>query len=439
MNSISEYFIFFFESVAFFMAIFFFIQFSILQKPEYLFYAVYLLLLSIYYLLAIPEFFFGISASDKETVAAFNLYKRPVQFVISVFYSLFVMHYLGLKNRSRPLYLIFRFLLILFIILALGCLVGNIFKVNYNIFYYVFGLMLFPLQLYVVTALFKYKVPYSIYIIWGSIIVLSGSIVTLTLSLLLDNNAGSILTNATTYIPVMIAILVDVFLFTVALQRKIADNENALINAALSREQAVMLERERIIADLHDDVGGGLSSIRMMSDLMTHQGLENNQDNKVDFPRKISAIAKEIALRMHTIIWSLHVENDTLQNFSEYVRLFGISFFENSPMKFEYYITAGIIPGIELTGVQRKNLFLIVKETLHNTLKHSGASYATVHIRMEKEWLSIEMADNGKGFPHMNGMGNGLKNMKKRAEEIKGIIDFDTQKGTRIKVSLPLN
>lgn len=439
MNSASEYFIFFFESVAFFMAIFFFIQFSILKKREYLFYGVYLFLLSIYYLLAIPEFFFGISLTDKETMASFDLYKRPVQFVISIFYSLFVMHYLHLKKRSGPLYLIFRGLLVLYIILALGCLVCNIGKINYETFYYVFGLMLFPIQLYVVTALFKYKVPYSIYIIWGSIILLLGSCVTLTLSLLLANNAANIFTNATTYIPVMIASLIDVFLYTVALQRKIADNENALIDAAHSRQQAVILERERIIADLHDDVGGGLSSIRMMSDLMTQKGVNHKQDNTENFSRKISATAKEIALRMNTIIWSLNVENDTLQNFSEYVRLFGISFFENSPLKFEYSIAGNVSPGIELTGVQRKNLFLIVKESLHNTLKHSGASNANVNIHLDNEWLSIHIADNGKGFQHINGMGNGIKNMKKRAEEINGTIHFDAKQGTRIKVLVPLN
>ena len=439
MNIASEYFIFFFESVAFFMAIFFFIQYSILQKPEYLFYAVYLLLLSVYYLLAIPEFFFGVALNDTEMFASFNLYKRPVQFLISIFYSLFVMHFLHLKNRSRPLYVIFRILLIGYMILALGCLVGNIFKVNYETVYYLFGMMLFPVQLYVVTALFKYKVPYSFYIIWGSIIVLSGSIVTLSLSLLLASDAASGLTNATTYIPVTITILIDIFLFSVALQRKIADNESALIDAAQSRQQAVILERERIIADLHDDVGGGLSSIRMMSDLMTQKGVNYKQDNTENFSRKISATAKEIAIRMNTIIWSLNVENDTLQNFSEYVRLFGISFFENSPLKFEYSIAANVSPGIELTGVQRKNLFLIVKESLHNTLKHSGASNANVYIHLDKEWLSIQMVDDGKGFHHINGMGNGIKNMKKRAEEINGTIHFDAEQGTRIKVLVPLN
>jgi signal transduction histidine kinase len=437
MNQLSEYFIFFFESVAFFMAIFFFIQFSILKKLEYLWYAIYLLLLSVYYPLAIPELFFGVSLDDKKVIAGYDLFKRPVQFLVSVFYSLFVIHYLTLKKRSRPLYTLFYYLQILYIVLALGCFAGNFFAVAYDPLYYVVGLLLFPLQLYVLTALFKYKVPYSFYIIWGSITLLVGSIITLLLSLYLNKNPAGPINNANSYIPVMISVLLDIFLFTVALQRKIADNEKSLIDAAYSRQQAVMLERERIIADLHDDVGGGLSSIRMMSDLMAQQG-KNTNGESVNFSYKISATAKDIAQRMNTIIWSLNTENDSLQNFTEYVRNFGISYFETSPIKFQSTASENLPSNTELSGVQRKNLFLIIKEALHNILKHSGGSQASVHMKMNNGILSIEVIDNGTGIQNPNNFGNGLKNMKKRMGEINGTLIVTSDNGTHIILTLAI-
>lgn len=435
MVKLSENFIFFFESVAFFMAIFFFIQFSILRRKEYLFYAAYLLFLSIYYLLAIPELFFHVSHEDKENIAKFDLFKRPVQFIISVFYSLFVMYFLGLKNRSRPLYRIFSGLLILYLFLALGCFIGNLFKIAYDPVYYIIGLALFPLQLYVVTALFKYKVPYAYYIIWGSIIVLVGSIITLLLSLYLAKNPEGWVNNANTYIPVMISIIFDIFLFTVALQRKIADNEKSLVDAVQSRQRAILLERERIIADLHDDVGGGLSSIRMMSDLMA---VRETDKEVASFVGKISETSKEIAQRMNTIIWSLNTENDTLQNFVEYVRQFGLSYFEGSNIRFQCNTSGNISFDNQLSGVQRKNLFLITKEALHNVLKHSGAENAEVNIRLKGKELQLEIADNGRGIVNPNNFGNGLKNMKKRIEEIKGSIDFLSNNGTLIKLKISI-
>ena len=165
------------------MAIFFFIQYSILRKKEYLFYAVYLLLLTIYYLVAIPEFFFNIAVTDTESIKKFDLFKRPVQFLISVFYSLFVMFYLGLQKRSRPLYKTFVFLIALYLLLSSACLLGNLLEIQYDPAYYLIGLLLFPLQMYVVIALFKHKVAYGRYIIWGSILVLVGSSITLAISL----------------------------------------------------------------------------------------------------------------------------------------------------------------------------------------------------------------------------------------------------------------
>jgi signal transduction histidine kinase len=418
------------------MSIFFFIQFSILKRKEYLFYALYLFLLSIYYLLAIPEFFFSIRLDDKKSIEAFNLFKRPVQFFISVSYSLFVMYYLGLKERSRPLFRIFRFLIFLYFVLAAACFLGNIFHWAYDPIYYIVGLMLFPLQLYVVTALFKYKVPYSRYIIWGSIIVLVGSIITLLLSLYLVDHPAGWVNNANTYVPVMISIVFDIFLFTVALQRKIADNEKSLLDAVYSRQQAVSLERERIIADLHDDVGGGLSSIRMMSDLMV---LKDEGAGVASFAGKISDTSKEIAQRMNTIIWSLNTENDTLRNFIEYVRQYGLSYFEGSAIKFGFY-TAGDIPfGNELSGVQRKNLFLITKEALHNILKHSGATRVDLRIQLLDQNLQLEISDNGKGIQQQNDFGNGLKNMKKRIGEINGHLEILSHNGTLIKLSLPIS
>ncbi len=437
MKGISENFIFFFESVALFMAVFFFIQYRILKKAEYLWYTLYLLFLVIYYLLAIPELFFNLPVDHHEQVAGFDLFKRPVQFIISVWYSLFVISFLRLGEHSGPLYRIFKTLLIFYFILAAACLIGNYLRLPYDPAYYTIGLLLFPVQLYVVIKLFRYRVPYAVYIIWGTMIVLVGSIITLLLSLFMTKNPGGAITNETSYIPVMVSILIDIFLFTVALQRKIADNEKSLVNAAYSRHQAILLERERIIADLHDDVGGGLSSIRMMSDLMAHQE-EDPGAAHVNFATKISATAKEIAQRMNTIIWSLNTENDTLRNFIEYVRQFGVSYFENSPIRFQCTSSGDLPLDTDLSGVQRKNLFLITKEALHNTLKHSGADTASVWVHMDKGKLCIEVTDNGAGFKDGNVFSNGLKNMKKRMDEIHGNIVFSSTGGAHITISLKL-
>lgn len=438
MMSIDELFINFFESVAFFMTGFFLMQFIILKKKEYLFYGTYLLLLTIYYLLAIPEFFFNADIENKQLIAQYDLLKRPVQFLISVFYSLFVMYYLAFQKMKGPLHRTFVILIYVYVALSMLCLLGNLVGFNYDPIYYAVSLLLFPVQLYIVIALFRYKVRYSRFIIWGSINVIVGSVITLLLSLELAKNPEGIINNANSYIPVMVSILADIFLFTVALQRKIADNEKSLIDAAYQRQRAVFSERERIIADLHDDVGGGLSSIRMMSDLMM-QEQQSSLGKAAQFPRKISSTAKEIAQRMNTIIWSLNTENDSLQNFTEYVRQFGVTYFENSGIQFSCIVASELPNNKELSGVQRKNLFLIIKEALHNTLKHAGASKVAISIYAKEDRLCIDVADDGSGIKNSNSFGNGLKNMKKRMEEIDGKINFTNTNGTCISICIKID
>ncbi|MDB5203025.1 MAG: hypothetical protein JWQ27_2434 [Ferruginibacter sp.] len=436
----NHYFSFFIEAVVIFMSAFFFMQYTIIKRKEHLYYAAYLGVLAVYYLLALPQLFFPAGSLSGAQSELLEMFKRPVQFFSSVFYTLFVMHYLGLRQKSKKLFRLYKTILWIYVGLSVTCLLCNIFHVEYNSSYFLIGVLLFPLQLYMLIALFKGEILYSRFIIWGSIILLSGALAALLLSLYMmkHTGAGNVQT-MNPFIPVHISILLDLFLFTMALQRKIADNEKSLINAAYTRQQAVLIERERIIADLHDDVGGGLSTIRMMSDLMAdHQNHPEARANIGSYAQKISLTAKDIAQRMHTIIWSLNEENDTLQNFSEYLRQYGINFFEDTPISFNSSMSCDVPGPVQLSGVQRKNLFLIIKEAFHNMLKHSGGNQAEATISLLEGRLTIVIKDNGSGIDNHNQFGNGLKNMKKRMDEIGGTLGFRSDGGTVITLALPL-
>ena len=188
-------------------------------------------------------------------------------------------------------------------------------------------------------------------------------------------------------------------------------------------------ERRRIIADLHDDVGSGLSTIRMISDLIAGQTGHTLKLNQ--YAIKVSGITKQVTERMNTIVWALNTENDTLQNLCEYIREYGFNFFEDSPIKF----TSNLLEAaddIQLSGMQRKNIFLIVKECLNNAYKHSGAKNITVNIALEHERLYFRIQDDGKGINIENPFGNGLRNIKKRMVEINGEVAFTFNNGTLI-------
>ncbi len=204
----------------------------------------------------------------------------------------------------------------------------------------------------------------------------------------------------------------------------------------LAVEHAKEEERRRIIADLHDDVGGGLSTIRMVSDLIAKQDEQTIQLN--EYALKISGITKDVTERMNTIVWALNTDNDTLQNLSEYIRQYGYTFFENSPIEFKSNLIedAG---NVQLSGLQRKNIFSCVKEGLHNIYKHSGAKNASVYIEFYGNVLTVTIHDDGKGMTRENPFGNGLKNIQKRMKEIKGEAIFNTDNGTSVFLQIFFN
>ena len=93
----------------------------------------------------------------------------------------------------------------------------------------------------------------------------------------------------------------------------------------------------------------------------------------------------------------------------------------------------------EITGDKRRNIFLCVKETLNNALKHSGAS--SIHIKfLINDHLKIVIRDNGVGIDKqkLRQFGNGLKNIARRMESIGGSYQIENEKGTVTTLSLPL-
>jgi signal transduction histidine kinase len=90
----------------------------------------------------------------------------------------------------------------------------------------------------------------------------------------------------------------------------------------------------------------------------------------------------------------------------------------------------------------RRNLFLIYKEALNNISKYASATLVSIEIIKEKKALKVSITDNGVGF-NMKILteGNGLMNMRKRAELIKGSLEINSAlgKGTSLKLTIPVN
>lgn len=193
-------------------------------------------------------------------------------------------------------------------------------------------------------------------------------------------------------------------------------------------------ERQRISSDMHDELGAGMTAIRLMSEIARNK-MKENTPVEID---RISSSADEVLNKMNAIIWSMNSGNDTVDNLISYIRSYALEYLDATPIKCNVLTPEKIEPK-ELTGDKRRNIFLCVKETLNNALKHSGASLLKIEIEATHN-LVIRITDNGIGIDmqKLREFGNGLKNIARRMELIGGTYSIENNNGTVTTLKLPL-
>ena len=191
--------------------------------------------------------------------------------------------------------------------------------------------------------------------------------------------------------------------------------------------------RNKIASDLHDDVGSTLSSISIFSQIV-------QQETKEVIPllETIGESSRKMLDAMGDIVWTINPENDQFEKIILRMRSFAYEMLGAKKIDFEF-IAGEDVAKMKLLMDVRKNLYLIFKEAVNNMIKYSEADKALFSITASKNNLTMVIQDNGKGFNITDSSGgNGLKNMKRRAEEISGqlIISSFPGKGTTIELNV---
>ena len=229
-----------------------------------------------------------------------------------------------------------------------------------------------------------------------------------------------------------LAILAILFLATRFYYRRKLEREKVI----LERQQAIEKERTRIATDMHDDLGAGLSRIKFLSETI---GIKKQQH--LPFEEDISKIREyshEMIDKMGEIVWALNEKNDSLSDLLSYTRSYTVEYLSQSGIRCSIN-SPEFIPAAFVTGEFRRNIFLSVKEILHNIVKHAQANEVIVTIEIDP-CLCINIKDDGIGFDQAKTRpySNGLINIKKRMTDIDGIMEIENKNGTMIKLKAPL-
>jgi signal transduction histidine kinase len=200
--------------------------------------------------------------------------------------------------------------------------------------------------------------------------------------------------------------------------------------------QAVEKERTRIATDMHDDLGAGLSRIKFLSETVEmKKELQQPIDSEIS---SIGNYAKEMIGKMGEIVWALNEKNDSLSDLLSYTRAYAVEYLLNNGISCHVNAPA-VFPSVFVSGEFRRNIYLTIKEALHNIIKHAGAVNVIITICIDKT-LQIGIQDDGVGFDerHIRPYSNGLNNMQKRMKDILGNLEIIRNQGTTIVLSAPL-
>ncbi len=200
--------------------------------------------------------------------------------------------------------------------------------------------------------------------------------------------------------------------------------------------ELVQHERARISQDMHDELGGTLTEISILSELARKRPQE-----AADYLQQMSDRAAKAIDSMGGIIWAMNPKNDSLDNLIGHIRRdvtksLGLTNIHCT------FTAPDSIPPDPISSETRRNIFLVTKEAIHNAVKHSGAACVSVTVGVTLHGMEIVVADDGKGFDMTagNSEGNGLRNMRKRMTDIGGNLRIESQpdRGTRVELHMRL-
>ena len=200
----------------------------------------------------------------------------------------------------------------------------------------------------------------------------------------------------------------------------------------VKRHQA---EKENILKDLHDGIGGLTTNINLLAELA------QKGDDLSAIKRSlatISELSRESLSEIRGFIQSLDTKELSWHTIAAELRYLGNTIIE--PHGIRFTIDTQVAEREDAPGsAVSMNLFRIYKESLSNIIKHARATAVDVAFIVDgSNRVILDVRDNGIGLDGKRGSGRGLTNMRTRAGEIGGSLSINSEKGTRIRLEFPI-
>lgn len=218
---------------------------------------------------------------------------------------------------------------------------------------------------------------------------------------------------------------------------------NYRVRVKINRMIEIERVRKKAAADFHDELGHKLTKISLFSEILRRK-MNGGASEDVDYLNRINDISNGLYHGMRDFLWTLDPEKDSLYEVAVRLKDFGDEFFDKTGISFQMKGISGNLKALNLTMDWKRHIILIFKEAMNNILKHADCDNVMLEIQYKDGKLNVLLSDDGIGIPKLNGhiangkngharngglqktaavkhhSGNGIKNMKTRANKLGG-------------------
>lgn len=220
------------------------------------------------------------------------------------------------------------------------------------------------------------------------------------------------------------------FISTQKLQRQLA---------SLRQQEALEKERARIARDLHDQLGANLTQVNLLGEMVGED--KNLPEEVASHAEQICKTARTTSDALDEIVWAANPSNDTLEGLVNYACKYAQEYLALADLRYRLDVPTEL-PTTNIAPDLRHNVFLAFKESVNNVVKHARATEAKIRLRLETNRFTFEIEDNGRGPSEAatkTGR-NGLRNMRKRMEDVGGTFEMTpgAERGTIVRLTAPI-
>lgn len=197
--------------------------------------------------------------------------------------------------------------------------------------------------------------------------------------------------------------------------------------------------RNKIARDLHDDIGSTIGSINLYSQVANVKLSSSENADVRNILDKIEFSSREIIDKTGDAVWAVNPHNDSLKNLVLRMEGHAAGVLGTAGIRFQIDCDDRLAT-MFLEMNERKNIFLIYKEAIHNIVKYAQATAVKISIIKHAGRLQMKITDNGKGLSDNIKAynGNGINNMRARATDMQGNFNIysSENKGTTIEITI---